>query len=162
MKASRRLTTDSGDGADYPPSQRRMTTRDQASVAQHSTITTDTLASFLADPGKNERTRGNQDAGMVSTLRWKQNEEAGAAIQALHQFIFVAGHTFKGRRLDENDQKELCDAAQHVGLSLDVVHALVEQTSDPNAILNYCLGSSDAFATRMKNDPQLSESLCTK
>jgi len=88
-----------------------------------------------------------------------EREEASAAIDALNHFIFVAGCTFKGGRLTGKEEQRLHQAAKQVGLSLDVVDVLVEQTSDPNAIFKYCMASDDAFARRIKNDPQLSRLL---
>ncbi len=163
MEASRRQTIDARDDTEYLPENAQPNQCDVSIFAQYSTTTTgsNTLASFLAGSGRQEELRDVRSSERVSRLR-KQKEEASAAINALNQFIFVAGHTFKGRQLNPIDQRRLRDAAGQVGLSLDVVDALVEQTSDPNAVLNYCMASDDAFATRMKNDPQLSRLLATE
>lgn len=123
-------------------------------ATQYSSTTTNTLAGFLVDSGSVDNPRGPQTPDNVTRIR-QQKEEAGAAINALNQFIFVAGHIYKGRRINKKDEKRLREAAGHVGLSLNVVDALIEQTADPNAIVKYCMASDDAFARKMKSDPQL-------
>lgn len=116
-----------------------------------SSSTTNTLAGFLAGVSSIDERSKHTTAHRNSLLR-KQRDETTVAVNALNQFIFVAGHIFKGRRINQKDQTRLRDAAEQVGLSLQVVHALVEQSADPNAILHYCMASNDAFARRMKND----------
>eukprot|EP00934_Nitzschia_sp_Nitz4_P001948 Nitzschia sp. Nitz4//scaffold70_size99833//37274//43294//NITZ4_004594-RA/size99833-processed-gene-0.9-mRNA-1//1//CDS//3329557132//1948//frame0 len=124
-------------------------------ATQFSSSTSNTLAGFLVDSKSAKRPRTPQTPDSVVRLR-KQREETSGAINALNQFIFVAGHIFKGRRINKKDQQRLKEAAEQVGLSLDVVDALVEQTSDPNAIVKYCMASDDAFARRIRQDPSLS------
>lgn len=155
MVPPRRQTIDTEDQVRSLPGRRQGNVSDDVSEAQYSTTTTNTLAGFL---GKKKSHRDIVESERVSRLR-TQREEARAAINALNQFIFVAGHTFKGRQLNQKDQKRLCEAAEQVGLSLEVVQALVQQTSNKNAVLNYCMASDDAFARKMKNDPKLSKLL---
>lgn len=158
MMDDRRQTIDTADGSYVPPPRGYPSNTDDASATQNSTTTANTLAEFLVGPQKDETPHDRMSSEKLSRLR-RKNEEARAAINALNQFIFVAGHTFKGRQLNKTDQKRLREAAKQVGLSLEVVDTLVEQTSDKNAVLKYCMASDDAFARKMKNDPQLSRLL---
>ena len=155
MLAPRRQTIDTDERVTSFPNRSRSNAADNVSETNYSTTTTNTLAGFLA---RGEDPQDARSKERVTRLR-RQNEEARAAINALNQFIFVAGHTFKGRQLNQKDQKRLCEAAEQVGLSLEVVEALVHQTSNKNAVLNYCMASDDAFARKMKKDPQLSRLL---
>ena len=162
MKQSRRKTADTSDGVNQISSSARMKTDDDGTTTSRFSNATDaTLTSY--PKASHDKFGQSIDDGRGAmehdSIVLDEREEASAAIDALNEFIFVAGHTFKGRRLNIIDQQRLQEAARQVGLSLEVVDALVEQTSDPNAVLNYCLASDDAFATRMKNDPQLSRLL---
>lgn len=136
-----------------------MRDEDKTSNTRKSLTSEYSLKSYLVTSGgPSESIFYEPSLEQVSKLR-AEREEASAAINALNQFIFVAGHTFKGRRLNKTEQNRLKEAAEQVGLSLEVVDTLVEQTSDPNAILKYCMASNDAFARKMKNDQQLSRLL---
>ena len=164
MKHSRRKTADKSEGVNRISSLARKKTRDDGTVTSRYSNATD--ATLTSDPAVNGGDFGSSmDNGRAAmehdSILLNEREEASAAIDALNEFIFVAGHTFKGRRLNCIDQQRLQEAAKQVGLSLEVVDALVEQTSDPNAVLKYCLASDDAFARRMKNDPKLSRLLET-
>ncbi|KAL3903925.1 MAG: hypothetical protein SGILL_010262 [Bacillariaceae sp.] len=85
--------------------------------------------------------------------------EHQAVINALNQFILQAGNIYKGKRLSQAEAIRLQEAANQVGLSMEVVDALLEQTANPNAVVEYCMTSDDAFARRIKEDPTLSRIL---
>lgn len=94
----------------------------------------------------------------LEDLRQRQME-GRAAVNALNQFILQAGNIYRGRRLSKAEAGRLREVAARVGLSMEVVDALLEQTADPNAVVEYCLTSDDAFARRVKQDPHLSRML---
>jgi hypothetical protein len=91
----------------------------------------------------------------MEVLRQQQMEHQ-AVISALNQFILQAGNIYKGKKLSRAETIRLEEAANQVGLSMEVVDALLEQTANPNAVVEYCMTADDAFARRVKQDPTLS------
>ncbi len=93
----------------------------------------------------------------------RQSEiKSQSMINALNQFIQQAGNIYKGNKLSFVDETRLRSAASEVGISANVVDALIEQTGDRNAIMDYCMNSDDAFARKIKEDPRLSRILLRK
>lgn len=121
---------------------------DDASVSGMISETT-TMASFLMDSSGIDQSPNTAEA-----LRQKQND-ARIALMALNQFIFQAGNIYRGKKLNLNEESMLRESANQVGLSMHIVDILLEHTSNPNAVMNYCMTSNDSFATKVKEDPQL-------
>ena len=124
---------------------------------------TNTLTSFLLDSSsqvyEDEQQQEQHHKPRVRKSLHEQDKDASAAINALNQFIYQAGNIYKGKRLTKQEEQKLQDAANHVGLSMEIVNALLQQTADPNAVVKYCMASQDSFAKKIKNDPHLSRLL---
>ena len=80
-------------------------------------------------------------------------------VDAFNQFILQAGNIYKGEKLSTPDAIRLRAAANNVGLTNNVVDALLEQLSDRNAMMEYCMTSDGVFAKKIKEDPKLSRVL---
>ena len=96
---------------------------------------------------------------VLSSENTLQSEETTVTINALNQFVFQAGNIYKGKKLTRKEEEELREAAKHVGLSMEVVDAFLKQTADPNAVVKYIMASDNAFARKVREDPQLSRLL---
>jgi hypothetical protein len=137
------------------------------SNAMSEAVSNNTLAAFLIGSGSQAYSHLGRPIQSVSPrtasfVRQREEEasflrqreqETGAEISALNQFIFQAGNLYQGQRLTENEEAQLRDAAEHVGLSMEVVDVLLRHMADPNAMVNYCLRSDDGFARKFKDDP---------
>ena len=99
---------------------------------------------------------------VLSSENTLQSEETTVTINALNQFVFQAGNIYKGKKLTRKEEEELREAAKHVGLSMEVVDAFLKQTADPNAVVKYIMASDNAFARKVREDPQLSRLLKVK
>jgi hypothetical protein len=128
-------------------------------ISTSGTISETTMASFLIDSsGRADRIENSNhilSPNTAALLRQKQ-EEARVAIFCLNQFIFQAGNLYRGKRLTRDEQSILKESANRVGLSIDIVDALLDHTSNSNAVVNYCMKSNDAFARKIKEDRHLS------
>ena len=130
-------------------------------------VSVNTLAAFLigsrsqaySHRGRSEQSASPRTASFLrkrqeeASLLRQREEETGAEITALNQFIFQAGNLYRGQRLTKDEEAQLHDAAEHVGLSMEVVNVLLRHMADPNAMVNYCLRSDDGFARKFKDDP---------
>jgi hypothetical protein len=117
-----------------------------------------TLAAFLMESSPSRPSLAKSQHAPIEGLLMRQHgEEDSTSIEALNRFIYEAGNIYHGgKRLTANEEIQLRDAADHVGLSMAVVDALVKQTSDSNAVINYCMASNDAFARKINDDAHLS------
>jgi len=116
----------------------------------------DTLAAFLTDTSEISHTDTSNDVptSTSSLEATRQNQiEKQVVINALNRFILQAGNIYKGEKLSTFEESKLRDAATHAGLSMQVVDALLEQTADQNAAVDYCMASDDAFARKIREDP---------
>lgn len=108
---------------------------------------------------RNENGTKIGDPRLSLEARRQSEIKSQSMINALNQFILQAGNIYKGNKLSFVDKTRLRSAASEVGVSTNVVEALIEQTGDRNAIMDYCMNSDDAFARKMKEDPKLSRIL---
>ncbi|KAL3941746.1 MAG: hypothetical protein SGBAC_003958 [Bacillariaceae sp.] len=134
------------------------------------TISECTMASFLLEssgrtnsrasikPNQFESPRHLMSPNTAALLQRKQ-EDARVAILSLNRFIFQAGNLYRGKRLNRHEEHILRESAHQVGLSLDIVDALLEHTLDSNAVVEYCMESEDSFAKKIRKDRRLSQLL---
>ena len=134
-------------------------------ISSAGNMSVNTLAAFLIDSASQNdassyRIRNSMTPTSTSldVIRQKQIENQ-ALINALNQFILQAGNIYKGKKLSDVESDRLRDAAIQAGLSMKVVDALLEQTANPNAVVEYCMKSDDTFARKIKEHPQLSRML---
>ena len=117
-------------------------------------VSVDTLAAFLTDTSEISHTSNDVPTSTSSLETTRQNQvEKQVVINALNRFILQAGNIYKGEKLSTCEESKLRDAATRAGLSMQVVDALLEQTADQNAAVDYCMASDDAFARKIREDP---------
>ncbi|KAG7359649.1 hypothetical protein IV203_034747 [Nitzschia inconspicua] len=139
---------------------------DTHTITSTGNVSVNTLAAFLIESSSQTNTDNNDEGSWhrqrtTSSMdaRRHQQMENQAVINALNQFILQAGNIYKGKGLSNAEAARLREAADHVGLSMEVVEALLEQTANPNAVVDYCMRSDDVFARKIKEDPTLSRIL---
>jgi hypothetical protein len=124
------------------------------------------MASFLLESNSRTNSKANRiesprhqmSPNTAALLRRKQ-EDARVAILSLNRFIFQAGNLYRGKQLNRDEENILRESAHQVGLSLDIADALLEHTSDSNAVVQYCMESEDSFAQKIRKDRRLSQLL---
>ena len=130
-------------------------------------LSIDTLDDFpIGDSSEKSNVPHNSCGVLTSTSSLeviRQNQiKKEEVINALNQFITQAGNIYKGGKLSTLEKNKLRDVATNAGLSIEVVDALLEQTADQNAVVDYCMTSDDTFVRKMKDDPHLSRTFFEK